>query len=131
MGQKNFDVSYSGYKLTDLYPEDYDNTYISVEADKGYQLLIIKFNIKNNTKNEKSINLSETVLNYQLEIAGEKIDKPWFTVLENDMQYIDMKIDGGASIEAVLVYQISKEADTTNMNLMISRDNKEMGIPIR
>lgn len=129
--QKNFDISYSGYMLTDLYPEDYDNTYISVEADKGQQLLVIKFNIKNKTKKAKSINLSETELKYQLEIDSNKIEKPWFTVLENDIQYIDMKIDSEGSIEAVLVYQISKKADTTNMKLMISNDEKQMNIPIR
>lgn len=131
MKQKNFDISYSGYKLTEFYPENSDKTYISVEAEQGQQLLIVKFTIKNKEKKAKSINLSESAIKYQLELGSNKIDKPWFTVLENDMQYIDMKIDGEASTEAILIYQISKDADTKNMKLVISKDKKEIIIPVK
>lgn len=130
-GQKNFDITYSGFKLTEFYPEDYDDTYISLEAGEGKQLLVIKFKIKNITKKTERLNLGETVIKYRLNIDGMSIDKPWFTVLENDLQYFDMNIKGEATAEAVLVYQISKEADTDAMKLSISKDGKEMIVQLK
>lgn len=129
--QKNFDISYSGYKLAEFYPENPDKTYISIEADKDCRLLIIKFKIKNKTKKEKRINLSDSAISYQLDLNGEKIDKPWFTVFENDLQYINMKIKGKANAEAILIYQIPKEAGTENMKLIVSNDEKELTILLK
>jgi hypothetical protein len=130
-GQKNFDITYSGFKLTEFYPEDYDDTYISLEAGEGKLLLVIKFKIKNITKKTERLNLGETVVKYRLNVDGMSIDKPWFTVLENDLQYFDMNIKGEATAEAVLVYQISKEADTDAMKLSISKDGKEMTVQLK
>lgn len=131
MGQKNFDISYSAYILTENYPEDYDNTYISVLADEGKQLLVIKFKIKNTTKKAAKLDLGEASVKYSLTVGNTKLDKPWFTVLENDLQYFDMDIKAEATTEAVLVFQISKEADTSAMKLTVSKDGKEAVIPLK
>lgn len=130
-GRNDYDISYLDYLLTDIYPENYNKAYFFVEADEGKQLLVIKFNIKNKTKDKINIDLGEAEIKYQLEIAGNKIDKPWFTVLENDLQYIDITLEAEAATDAVLIYQISKGADTGSMKLIASAAGKEMVIPVK
>jgi len=131
LGLKDFDIGYSGYKVTESYPEDFSKAYFSIVADKGNQLMVIKFNIKNLTKEKKSLELDETEISYQLDVAGSIIEKPLFTVLENDLQYIDVTIDGDAAVEAVLVYQISKGTDTGNTKLIVSNGDKKLLIPVK
>lgn len=130
IGQADFDISYLDYKLADIYPENYNKTYFFVEADEGKQLLVIRFNIKNASQENKNLTLSDAEIKYQLEMAGSRIDKPWFTVLENDLQYIDITMEPEAATEAVLIYQISKTADTTNMKLLVTNGDKKLLIPL-
>jgi hypothetical protein len=130
-GAKNFDIEYSSFKLSVSYPEDLEKTYFSVSSREGHQLLIIKFSIKNKSGKDQVINLSEEKISYQLDINGVTINKPMFTILENDLQYIDMKMKGKATTEALLIYEISNSEDTANMNLIISKDNKTKIIEIK
>ncbi|NLC19013.1 MAG: hypothetical protein GX757_07290 [Clostridiales bacterium] len=130
IGQADFDISYLDYNLADIYPENYSKTYFYVEADEEKQLLVIRFNVKNTSIDKKNLNLSNTDIKYQLELAGGIIDKPWFTVLENDLQYIDITMEPEAATVAVLIYQISKTADTTNMKLLVSNGDKKLLIPL-
>jgi len=130
IGQADFDISYMDYKLTDTYPENYDRAYFFVEADEGKQLLVIRFIIKNNSSEKKNLNLTDTEITYQLELAGSRIDKPWFTVLENDLQYIDITLEPGAATEAVLIYQISKTTEAGKMKLTVSNGEKKVLIPL-
>lgn len=130
IGQADFDISYLDYNLADIYPENYSKTYFYVEADEEKQLLVIRFNVKNTSIDKKNLNLSNTDIKYQLELAGGIIDKPWFTVLENDLQYIDITMEPEAATVAVLIYQISKTADTGNMKLLVSNGDKKLLIPL-
>lgn len=130
IGQADFEISYQDYRLADIYPENYDKAYFYVEADEGNQLLVIRFNIKNNAKEKKNLNLTDAEIKYQLELAGSQIEKPWFTVLENDLQYIDITVEPEAVTEAVLIYQISKDVDTDSMKLFVSNGDKQLLIPL-
>jgi hypothetical protein len=131
IGEKDFDITYTGYKLSDVYPEDAENTYFSVRAREGYQLLVASFSVKNNSSNEKRLNLSNEDILYQLDINVGKVYKPWLTLLENDLQYIDLEVAGDKSKIVLLVFEISKDADISNINLIISNDNKSKIIELK
>ena len=132
IGLKEFDITYSGYEIAKFYPEKTDGTYFSVQADNGKQLLVVKFNIKNKSDKAKQINLSETEIKYHLDIAGKNYI-PWITLLDNDMQYIDMTIKAGKATEAVLIYQISNDTDPSkeSVKLVVSKAEKEFAISIK
>lgn len=131
IGTPDFNIQYTGIKLTDVYPENMDDAYFSVSSREGHQLLVIKFSVKNQSKKNKKFNLSEAAVKYQLDIGGEMLNKPEFTVLENDLQYINMTIKAGEASEVILIYDIPKDSDTSNMNLIISKDNKSKIIELK
>jgi hypothetical protein len=131
IGEKDFDITYTGYKLFDVYPEDTENTYFSLTAREGYQLLVASFSVENNTSNEKRINLINKDILYQLDINVGKVYKPFVTLLENDLQYLNLEVTGDKSKIVLLVFEISKDADISNINLIISNDNKSEIIELK
>jgi hypothetical protein len=130
-GKKDFDIQYSGYELTDTYPKDAEDTYFSLDARKGYQLLVASFTATNKKKSKNTLNLSKEEVLYQLDINVGTVYKPQFTLLENDLQYIDLAFKGGESKTVLLVFEISKEADISNINLIISKDDRSEIIEIK
>lgn len=131
IGKKYFNIEYKGYKLTESYPEDPENTYFTISPRSGYELLVITFTAKNTSSKEKKFDLSKTDVNYQLDINVGTIYKPQFTLLENDLRYFDMSIKGEKSKEAVLVFEVTKDIDISNINLIVSNADKSKILEIK
>lgn len=131
VGDSNFDIKYTGYILADTFPKDEANSFFSIDPRKGYQLLVIDFTLENVTDEIKKIDLSKEVIQYQLDINVGSVYKPQLTPLENDFQYIDMDIEAGAKVPAVLIFEVSRELDVSNINLMVSKDSKTEIIKIK
>jgi hypothetical protein len=131
VGKKNFNIQYKGYKLTETYPEDPESAYFSITPRQEYQLLVITFSVENASSTDKQFDLSKTSINYQLDINVGTIYKPQFTLLENDLRYIDMSIKGKETQEAVLVFEVSKDIDISDINLIVSNADKSEIIEIK
>jgi hypothetical protein len=131
IGKKNFNIEYKGYKLTDTYPENPESAYFTITPRDGYGLLVITFTVKNTSSKEKKFDLSNTDVKYQLDINVGTIYKPQFTLLENDLRYFDMTIKGGKTKEAVLVFEVTKDIDISNINLIISNADKSKILEIK
>lgn len=131
IGISDFDIEYVRYKLSDTYPEDNENAYFSLTPREGKELLVVEFSINNKKKSDKSIDLSKTKITYQLDVNVGNIYKPLLTLLENDLQYINMSIKAGKKKTALLVFEISKDVDMKNINLIVSRDVKTEIIEIK
>jgi hypothetical protein len=130
IGAKDLDIQYKGYKLAETYPEDMDKTYFSIDAREGYQLLVAKFSVKNNSDSEERLNLSKTDIQFMLDVNDGTAYKPQFTLLENDLQYVDITVKSGKTKEVLLVYEI-KTDEISNINLAISKDEKSNIIEIK
>jgi hypothetical protein len=122
LGIDGFDMAYSGYKLADTYPEDADSAGFTLTPRNGYQLLVTEFTVKNISDQKKELNLINSDISYQLDINMSTVYKPLLTLLQNDLQYIDMTIAGGKSEKVLLVFEISKDVDMSNVNLIVSKD---------
>lgn len=131
IGKDDFDIKYTGYELTASYPKKTEDTYFSIDARQGYQLLVASFTATNKTDRKKTLNLSKEDIMYQLDINVGTIYKPQFTVLENNLQYIDMDFKGGESKTVLLIFEISKDTDLSNINLIISKDDKSEIVEIK
>lgn len=70
-------------------------------------------------------------LSYQLDVNVGTIYKPLLTLLKNDLQYFDITLKPGQSEKALLVFEISKDRDAANINLLISRENRSKIIEIK
>jgi len=132
IGQKGCDIRYTGYKLVESYPEDATNTgFLLTPSSSGDQLLIVGFEVNNNSNNDMKLNLIDSDILYQLEVDGSMKYKPLLTLLENDLQYIDIAIKGGESGDVMLIFEITKDVDMSNVSLIVSNDDKSNTIKLK
>lgn len=131
IGAKGFDIEYAGYKLAKSYPEEGDGNYFSLDAAEGNKLLVVSFSARNTTEKEQTLDLKKTKISYQLDINIGTVYKPLLSLLRNDLQYIDDTFKKGETKDLLLVFEISEEADISNINLIISKDNKSEIIEIK
>ena len=131
IGVKDFELQYQTYRLTDAYPEDTDTAYFTLTPRNGYQLLITEFNLKNTTKKQKTLNLTKDKIQYQLVVNEGTEYKPLLTLLENDLQYINIILEKQEETKVLLIYEVPTEVEITNMNLYISKDSKSVTVKVK
>lgn len=130
-GLTDFEINYDNYRLYDTYPENYKETYFTLTPNEGYQLLVVSFTVDNLSKIVKNMDLSKAKISYQLDINVGTIYKPLLTLLEDDLQYINMIVEPDYNKTAILVYEVSKTVDMNDINLIISKDDKAQIIKIK
>lgn len=131
LGGKYFDVKYKSHELAEIYPNEEENPYFSLTARTGYRLLVVLFTVTNKTDQEREFNLSNTDVDYQLDADKSTVYKPQFTLLENDLRYIDVMVGSNKSSEALLVFEISKQIDVSNLKLKVTRDKSTSTVNIK
>lgn len=131
IADKNFDIQYKDYLLTNTYPKDADSASFSLEARDGYQLLVMSFELKNVSDKDKMLNLNDQKIQYQLQLNnGTNLD-PILTFLENDLHYLKMTVKGSDTIETLLVFEIPKDSDISNMKFIMTKDKRSSLIEIK
>lgn len=130
IGKKDFEIWYKSNHLYDTYPEDTSNTSFSLTSRSGNKLLVIAFSVKNLSNSKKRFDLSNSNISYKLDNNGTKL-KPLLTLLENDLQYFDIDIQAGKSKEALLVFEVSKNDNTSKDKLIISNGSKTNAIELK
>lgn len=131
IGETGFTVQYKSYKLVDTYPEDLESSNFTLTLREGYQLLVASFTIKNKSDSKKEINLIKSGITYQLDINSGIVYKPLLTLLENDLQYIDIMINPDKSKNALLIFEVSKDADITDINLIAKKEDKSVTMKLK
>ncbi len=131
IGGKYFNVKYKGCKLAAVYPDEEENPYFSLNARPEHRLLVVSFIVTNKTDQERGFKLSQDDVKYQLSIDGDTIYKPQFTLLENDLRYIDVKIGAGASTEALLVFEVPDQTDGSNIQLTVTNGKNTSTVAIK
>lgn len=131
IGVPNFDILYSSYKLVDTYPEDESNLVFSLDPRPGHQLLVLNFTIENITDKNEVIDLSLSTIQYQLDINVGSIYKPQLALLENNLQYINLNLKAGEKIPAVLIFEVARDIDLSDIKLIISKDSRSEIVEIK
>lgn len=131
IGNDSFEIQYKDYMLTSSYPKEPENDAFSLDAREGYQLLVIMFDVTNLTNRNQRLNLSDAEIIYQLDINEGTVYKPELTFQENDLHFIDITVGRHKTVEALLIFEVSKDIDISDMDLLISRDNKSEIIKIK
>ncbi len=131
IGVPNFDILYSSYKLVDTYPEDESNLVFSLDPRPGHQLLVLNFTIENITDKNDVIDLSLSTIQYQLDINVGSIYKPQLALLENNLQYINLNLKAGEKIPAVLIFEVARDIDLSDIKLIISKDSRSEIVEIK
>ena len=118
---EGFEVVYGGAGEYARYPKN--EGYFSLVAADDMKLYVIEFSIRNKTNKSRRFSQGEGV-GYNLTFDGENYYKPSLTLLENDIQSIDVSIGGGKSSKAVIVFNIPKAEDKNKAKLKVTKGNK-------
>ncbi len=131
IGVEGLDIQYISYKLYNSYPEDETNSYFSITPREGNQLLVASFSIENKTNDNIKLDLRKADISYQLDINVGTIRKPYVAFIENDLRLINIMIEKNTTRTAVLIFEVPKDLDMSDINLIISRGSKAEIIEIK
>ena len=119
--KEGFEVVYGGAGEYSRYPKN--EGYFSLVAADNMKLYVVEFSIRNKTDKSRKFSHSEGV-SYNLTFDGENYYKPSLTLLENDMQSIEVNIGGGKSSKGVIVFKVAKNESKTKAKLRIINGDK-------
>ncbi|MCM1082723.1 MAG: hypothetical protein NC393_04660 [Clostridium sp.] len=125
LGENNINIKYSYYMLLDTYPSyGKDGVYIELEAQSGYKLLVLKFELENKTNDNQYIDLYSKDTGYNIIINDSKIARQMLTILLDDMYTYQNTLEASSREEIVLIYQVSSELtnDIDDLKLKITYD---------
>jgi hypothetical protein len=110
--------------------KSYDSSYTTINARDGKTLVIIKFRVKNSSGSTKKVNMMNRQLQYSLEIDGTSMGSPLMTILDNDLQYMNTKLEGGKSKEALLIFEVdsSQKIKKAKLNITEGSNTAQMSL---
>lgn len=125
-GISGVSITYKDYLITSRYPEKEDDL-VFLEAPNGHQLLVIRFDVANTTKESVAVSLMEKEIDYSIICNGTKAAKPMLTILLNDLGTLETTVDPDKKQEAVLVFQIADDIKNNldSAQLKITYNNTE------
>ncbi len=120
-GIPNVTVQYTGYELTDSYPntENDENLFFSMEATPGTQLLVLKFLVSNTANEDQTMNMLGYGARFRVSVNGESSKGALATMLLNDMQTFDEVIPAGSSIELVSIVEVPRDISVNNIDFIL------------
>ncbi len=134
VGLEGISVQYNRCMFLDRYPSlDQDGAFIYLEAEPGYKLVVLKFDIINNTNEDKMVDLLDSGLDYRLVLNETKAAKPMLTILTDDLGTYKAVVPADTEQSAVLVFQMSDGLvdNIQSLNLRVMYQNQENTIQIQ
>lgn len=112
-------VSCTGCKLMDSVVS---NNYFSLQAKEGSQYAVVSFLLQNNSKRDIVFDASGKGMEYSIDVNTKTLFRASLSLLENDLQYMEIPVPASGTAEAVLVFEI---ADTEINTLHLIIQDKE------
>lgn len=129
IGGGKVNVEYKSYKTFTSYPKN--SKYFSVDAAEGNELIVVSFELTNQSNKTNSVDLISKNVKYQLNINTETHYQPLLTLLSDDVQFLNIELGPNETAEAVLVFEVPQELNKNEIKLIISDENKTASITIK
>ena len=120
-GEAGFEVVYGGAGEYSRYPKN--EGYFSLVASDNMKLYVVEFSIRNKTDKKRKFSQGDGIV-YNLTFDGKNYYKPSLTLLENDMQSLDVTIGGRKSHNGVIVFNVPMSEDKNKAKLKVLNGNK-------
>lgn len=134
VGIEGVSIKYSSCMFVDKYPSrDQDGAFIYLDADEGYKLVVVEFDITNVTSQDVTVDMLNTEIDYKLLMNGTKAAKPMLTILMDDLGTLECVVPAGDEQSAVLIFQMSDDmVDKINtLQIQVTYEEKEQTIHIK
>jgi len=118
-------LAYSGYEVAQSYREEGD-LYFALEASAGKQLLILSFDLMNQSGTDQNIRLIDQHNSYRISVNSDYTRTALTTMLDNDMTTFMGDIKAGAERKLVLLIEIDPVQIPQVDSLSLQFKNSEM-----
>lgn len=105
-GLSGVDIQYSGCEFVKSFPAEGKHDYL-IPAEEGRKLLIVKFQMKNNTQEAVKVDILSGMPSFRMHFNEEDIAAKMTIILE-DLSTMIEDIPAGATVEKVLVGEVSE-----------------------
>jgi uncharacterized protein YceK len=122
LGLSGISIEYGGMDLLDNYPEETDEFYMSMEATKGKKLLVVYFNVSNNSGSDMEVDIMHKKASFRFLINGELNVKKLETLLDDDLSTFEGTLSSGKNVRCVLVTEIPEDISVNSLNMTMKLD---------
>jgi len=134
LGIPDFSVTYQDYEICDIFPEtETEKLVFSMQAQEGYQLLILHFDLTNPSDNPMECDVVTNAPLIRLLVNDSERVNMQTTILINDLGSYKETVDAGATKETVLVFEVSNSvADNliSKLDLIIKTEDSDYTYPL-
>lgn len=110
LGLEGIAIDYQSYELCDAYPHDAgDDTFFAMGATEGNQLLVLSFNMQNNSGADQDIDILYQYPLFRISINGGENKNALTTLLLDDLSTFKDTLTVGESRQVVIVTEVSLE----------------------
>lgn len=118
---EDISISCTGFKLMDSVVS---SNYFSLQAKEGSQYAVVYFTLHNNSNRKVIFDASGRGLEYSVYVNTWDVSRVSLSLLENDLQYMEIPVPASGTAEAVLVFEIADtEINTLHLNIRDKEDN--------
>jgi len=114
-------VSCEGYELKKSVQS---TEYFSLVAKEGRQYVVVNFLLHNTSDKNLVFDASENGLEYSIDINTGTVSRVSLSMLENDLQYMEIPVPANGTAEAVLVFEIA-ETEINTIHLIVENEQED------
>ncbi len=121
-----FTFQYIGYDMTGTYPETTENpadAFFAMEATPGMQLMVLKFQVINQSGAETELNMMNYNTKIRFSINGEASKSALSTMLLNDIQTYRGTVGAYELVELVAVVEVPTGTSVENVSMILRGDS--------
>ena len=126
-----FHFSYEDYETDKAYPSTGTESYFTMNAMEGNELLVLKFLASNQSGSEKTLDMIGTGIRFKIQVNGET-KNALTTMLLNDFANYKDVLAADDSIELVVICEIPQEQarDISSLALIVKNEDKTATISL-
>lgn len=117
-------VTFTGYEVCDSYSPDGDvGSFFTLDAENGNKLLVLKFDMENQTQTEQKIDMLSRSAKIQVSVNGGDSYKILMTMLMNDMTTYMGTISAGQKVSTVMLTEVDVDVTESISSLSLNLKN--------
>lgn len=121
ISMENISISCDGFEVMDSVVS---SNYFSLQAKEGSQYVVVSFTLHNNSDRNITFDASGRGLEYYIYVNTWDVSRVSLSLLENDLQYMEIPVPASGTAKAVLVFEIADtEINTLHLNVRDKEDN--------
>ena len=120
-------ISYTGYSLCDVYPED-DSGFFAVPAAPGKENLVLYFSVANGSDGAQKLDLAGLSNLYRATVNDSYTRTNLATLLDMDLDTYQGLIGPGEEAEMVLLFEVDEGTRVDSLKLRIKNERIESTI---